>query len=55
VAKQAKITLRIRFAWWTNLYLYGLYTFCFVTGLRADPDKVVATIIGGIKFEVVHG
>lgn len=49
------IRLRYSFAWWVKPYIYALWAFCTITGLRPDTDKVAETVMRGFKIEVVRG
>lgn len=49
------IRLNCSLQWWVKPYIYTLVFFCTITGLRPDTDKVAATVMRGIKIEVVRG
>jgi hypothetical protein len=44
------ITVSIKLAWWVNPYLTGVRIMSELTGLEPDYDRVVATVLRGIKI-----
>lgn len=48
----ARITIRVRVAWWVRPYLWGLATFCWLFGTTPDMEKVERTTKRGVRLRV---
>ncbi|WJN60923.1 hypothetical protein OH686_19435 [Pseudomonas sp. SO81] len=51
-ASKLKLRLRVRIAWWWPFYVMGVRVACSVTGLPADPRKVLFWANRAVKGRV---
>jgi hypothetical protein len=47
-----KITMRPVVAWWVNPYIAAVKLFAATFRIEPDIDKVVATILRGVRWEL---
>ena len=47
----ARITTKVRFAWWVRWYISGVALCAFITGAKPDMEKIKATVMKGIKIK----
>lgn len=48
-----QITVRLRFTWWAKAYLSSVMLFAHLTGMQPDEEKVLTTVLKGLRTEVL--
>ena len=46
----ARITIKVRFAWWVRWYISGVALCSLLTGLEPDMEKVKAKVKKGARI-----
>ena len=49
-----KYSVKVTFAWWVRLYLYGLAFFAYLMNREPDYDKAADIMMRGATFETVE-
>ena len=46
----ARITIKVRVAWWVRWYISGVALFAFITGAQPDMEKITAKVMKGVRI-----